>query len=82
MKRVRRTLVVLALMAAMVVTFAPIASAHPDFCVSGSEFGAFHSATAQVGGIGGEGHIPGGHRGFALCTHDHDWSPGSRQGPK
>ncbi|MDX1469691.1 MAG: hypothetical protein R3258_10155 [Acidimicrobiia bacterium] len=54
----------------------------PDFCESGRIFGAFHSQLAQAGAIGGDGHKPGSHHGFAACIHEGDFNNGMKKGPK
>ncbi len=68
MRRVRRVAVVLALVTALMMAFAPAGNAQLPFCSSGADFGEFHSTLARAGGVGGEGHKPGVHQGFSVCV--------------
>lgn len=68
----RKLVIVLIVVAALMAFVVPVASAHPAFCESGRAFGQFHAELAQREGPMGQTHRPGiAHTGFSSCLASH-----------
>ena len=74
----KKRVITLITVAMLVLAYAVPASAHTappcndangDGNPSGNEYATHHiSAKAKLGEIGGNGHVPGSHKGFSLCN--------------
>jgi len=66
------TMALLLASAVPVSAHAPCNDVNEDGSPSGREYAEFHVAEmAKLGNIGGDGHVPGTHRGFSLCLGVH-----------